>query len=225
MTKTHLRNAGWAKLLFNICHLPGPNYYEIMTNFRHSSSLLLLFLAGCGGAPSRVVPEYPASNSGSAAVQLLDADADGTLKEAETEKAPGLKAAFKSIDADGNGGITANEIDARVQTWANSKVGRISATLSLTFNGAPLANVEVKLVPEPFLGTNLKTAVGTTNASGFVTPTAPETAEKLPGAAPGFYRVEVTGPSVPAKFSTETTLGVEIAPDSMLNGPVKLELK
>src|SRR5687768_8795584 len=85
--------------------------------------LAALVLAGCGDAPSRVVPEYPASDSGAAAVKLLDANGDGVLLEAEMDKAPGLKAAVPAVDANSDGGLSATEIDRRIQAWADSKVG------------------------------------------------------------------------------------------------------
>lgn len=190
--------------------------------------LVALLFIGCSKAPSRVVPETPAGNSAAAAIAGHDADKDGLLSEQELAKAPGLKAALKQADADLDGKLSADEIDKRIAAWARSKVGRMSIVCLVSRKGVPLADAEVRLVPEPFLGTALQAGTAKTNAQGMATPSAPTTDDKPPGLAPGFYRIEIQSASgdIPAAYNTETPFGVEIAPDSnaMMMGPLRFEL-
>ena len=202
-----------------------------MTAFHWSGWLVLLscFVTGCGSAPPRVVPERPVGNAGSAAIAAFDANQDGSLDAKELEKAPGLKAALAQADSDQDGKLSAAEISQRISVWANSRVGRMSIPCAVLRNGLPLANAEVRLVPEAFLGTALKPATGTTNSQGIATPNSPAADGKAEGIAPGFYRVEISttdGAAIPAAFNTDTTLGVEIAPDAaaLMSGPLKFEI-
>ena len=186
--------------------------------------------AGCTGAPPRVVAEAPASNSGAQAIKAFDANLNGSLDEKELEKLPGLKSGLKKADENLDGELSAKEIDARIDAWARSKVGRMTVACIIKHQGAPLANAEVKFIPESFLGSSLQTATGTTGANGMVMPSAPESDEKPPGVAPGFYRIEVTapagGPPLPAPYNTES-LGMEVAPDveALATGPIQIDLK
>jgi hypothetical protein len=183
---------------------------------------------GCGRAPSRVVPEAPASNAGAAAVTAHDADKNGLLDESELQRAPGLKAALKQADTDGDGRLSAAEIDARISAWAKSKVGRMSVACIVMRQGTPLADAEVRFVPESFLGSALPTATAKTNAQGLAMPSAPQSEEKPPGVPPAFYRVEITTAAgdIPASYNTMTTLGAEVAPDvsALMMGPLRFEL-
>jgi hypothetical protein len=175
-----------------------------------------LFVAtGCQRTPARLYPpDINASAAGTQAMETYDADKNGTLSGAELDKCPALKSAMARIDTTGEGSITAAKITARIQAWQKSKLARIPVTCSVLHNGKPLADADVKLVPEKFLGPNMQTASGHTDKNGVVMPSVPTTGrEDPPGAAPGFYRVEITkaGESIPAKYNTETTLGVEVA--------------
>jgi hypothetical protein len=196
-------------------------------NLNHAFGLVVaLLFVGCSSPPPRVVAEAPSANSGAAAIEAHDADKDGLLSEQELAKAPGLKAGLKQADADLDGKLSAAEIDARVATWAKSKVGRMSLACTVMRRGMPLADAEVRLVPESFLGTALPTATAKTNAQGFAMPTAPKA--DASGLPPGYYRVEIYSASndVPAAFNTATTLGVEVAPDAtaIMTGPLRFEL-
>jgi hypothetical protein len=71
----------------------------------------------------------------------------------------------------------------------------------------------LKLVPEPFMGSNVKAAEATTDTSGAVLPTIP--GSPYPGVNSGVYRVEITGTlpggkPIPAKYNTSTTLGLAV---------------
>jgi hypothetical protein len=168
------------------------------------------------------------SNAGAAAIAAHDADKDGSLSESELKGAPGLMAALKQADTNSDGKLSAAEIDARIAAWAKSKVGRMSVACVVTRRGAPLADAEVRLVPESFLGTALPTATAKTNAQGLAMPSAPQSEEKPPGVPPAFYRVEITTPAgdIPSAYNSATTLGAEVAPDvsALMMGPLRFEL-
>lgn len=174
--------------------------------------LAAVLTAGCGGgAPPRVVPQAIASDAPQKALELYDANKDGTIEGAELDKVPGLKAALKSIDTNGDGKISAEEIAAQIQKWQESKIGRLPVPTKITRRGTPLAGATVTLEPESFLGTELKPGTGVTDQFGMATMTN-ENAGSASGLSPGFYRVKVTKPgdNIPAKYNTATELGTEV---------------
>lgn len=180
-------------------------------------ALGLILAVGCSKGPSRLhPPAINASAAGSQAVEMYDTDKDGKISGAELDKCPALKAAIGQIDDTGEGAVTAAKITARVKKWQDSKLGRMSLSCTILRNGAPLADADVKFVPEKFLGEEIKTASGKTDKNGVaMISVATSGREDPPGVAPGLYRVEVTkGSEVPAKFNTDTTLGQEVALDA-----------
>jgi hypothetical protein len=176
--------------------------------------LTILVTIGCGGSSlPPVSPQSIAANSPQKAMEMYDANKDGFLDDKELEKVPGLAAAKQQLDTDHDGKISADEIAARIDSWRQSKLGRTVLTCVITRNGKPLNGATVVLAPEPFLGDQLTSGSGTTDASGRAFVAA---AGDPPGLSPGFYRVQVTkdGDNIPAKFNTETILGQEIAADA-----------
>jgi hypothetical protein len=150
-------------------------------------------------------------------MELYDANHDGFLDPAELEKVPGLKAALKEVDTDHDGKISQPEIAARIKSWADSKIGRVQVTYRVMHGGKPLAGATVLFKPEPFLGGAIQSGSGTTSAWGVgVISSANAATPAVRGLSPGFYRIEITksGESIPAKYNSETTLGVEAAGDS-----------
>ena len=65
----------------------------------------MLLLAGCSGKPSRVHPDAIAGDAPQKAMDLYDTDQDGFIDGAELDKVPGLKAALKQVDTNGDGKI------------------------------------------------------------------------------------------------------------------------
>ena len=194
-----------------------------------ASAAILAVAAGCSDSmPARVYPDKPDPQAGARALELYDADHDGCLNVAELDKVPGLKAAIKQVDTNGDGKISAAEITARIKTWEDSRAGRLSLACMFTHNGKPLAGATIKLVPEKFLGGELKTATGVTDSFGIARPATPGGVGPASGVSPGFYRVEVTkeGENIPAKYNTETKLGTEAALDceGIGLGVIKFEL-
>jgi hypothetical protein len=151
-------------------------------------------------------------------MEMYDTNKDGVLSREELANSPALRAALDRIDVGGKGTITAADIAARIQAWQMSKLGRISVGCTVLRNGRPLADAEVKFVPEKFLGESMPTASGKTDSSGVATISVPTSGERddPPGVPPGLYLVEVTkaGDNIPAKYNTHTTLGQEVARDT-----------
>ena len=182
-------------------------------------------LGGCGGSSSRVQPLEVAPDAARKAMELYDVNKDGFLDQGELEKVPGLKAALKQVDTNGDGKISAAEIDARIAAWKESKVGRMGVTCRVRNRGKPLVGATVTFVPESFLGDNLRSVSGTTDARGRCA--LRESEAGPPGVSPGFYRIQVTkhGENIPAKYNTETTLGQEVARDAAGNeGAIAIDL-
>ena len=182
-----------------------------------AAGIALLAGLGCwGSVPAQVAPPGIDPAAASKAMQEFDANKDGYLDAKELEKAPGLKAALSKIDTNGDGKISADEINARIKVWKDSKVARMTIICRVTHNGKPLEGATVVLEPEKFLGDQLKTASGVTDAAGTAFPTASYEGSDTKGIAPGFYRVRITksGENIPAKYNAETTLGQEVARDA-----------
>ena len=187
---------------------------------------------GCGGGPARV--EQPGYNpqAGADALAAYDANNDGVIADEEFDSAPALRAALGQIDMDGDERLTATEIDARVQEWQRTKIAEMPVRCEVTLDGQALPGASVVFEPEPFLGTNLHSAIGTTAPSGTggITLAKEHLADpKYAGVACGWYKIRVTHSDreIPARYNTETTLGCEVAMNAhwVNHGAVLLELK
>ena len=210
--------------------------------------IIVLAVSGCGGrSQSAVQPMEIASDAGSQAIAKYDANKDGFLDYDELAKAPGLRAGVAKIKnlGSGRGGkppesqlksakISAEEIDARIQKWKERSTGRITLSWKVFRKkggkSQPLADAEVKFVPEEFLGKGLTIGTGKTDKYGSVMVAQPSRGGDDPavGMCPGYYRVEITkGSEIPAKYNKDTILGVEVASDSLdiESGQTKFELE
>jgi hypothetical protein len=182
--------------------------------------LAMIFSGGCGAKKGKsYAPELDAAAVAKAAMAQYDTNKDGKISGAELDKAASLKSNLEKIDLDGDKAITADEITARIRLWQTDKWLRCRSMINCTVyrNNKPLANAEVKLAPEKFLGDKLKAAKGTTTFNGGVTLSIPDLAPgDPPGVDPGFYRVEITksGEKIPAKYNTDTTLGLDSSTDN-----------
>jgi hypothetical protein len=179
--------------------------------------VFLVALSGCSSAPSRIIsPDVDAAEAAAAAVKKYDRDSDGRLNESELSACPSLAHALAGYDADADKALTAAEIEAGVARWTEQKTGAITLPFYVTMDGRPLAGANIRIVPEDFLQGAVKPASATSNnaGSGFLGMSKedrPANAPNLPLVQPGLYRVEITHPAVslPAKYNTETTLGLE----------------
>ncbi len=196
---------------------------------------LLPVLGGCSGRPARVQqPKINPAAAGRDALELYDTDGDGRIAGAELDASPPLKNELALIDTDQDGGISADEIAARVEAWKAMKTALLSLRGTVALNGKPASGMEVLYEPEPFLTDYLAPARGETDAFGlFAASVAKEDrprADTPSGVPMGFYRVRITskeGESIPARYNSDTTLGLEVSFDNkrVLNMAVLHKLK
>lgn len=204
---------------------------------------LAFSLVGCSNAPSRVTAPGISGSAAADAIAKYDKNGDGALDDEELKAVPALSKDYGTGDAsvagaksrfdkNSDGNITADEISARINEWVDSKVGLLQFSLQVTLDGRPLEGATVTLVPEEFLGTSIKTASGVTDSTGRAnTAIAAEDLQAnetgLSGMRVGVYKVQITHPStnIPAKYNTETTIGVEVAQDDPESGRLVLPIK
>jgi hypothetical protein len=185
---------------------------------RWQIGLAFLLAAGCNRGPGAIQPpDIDADAAASHALELHDRNGDGQLSKDEWSASPALVAVVPGYDRSGDGTLTDTEIADGIAAWRQSGVGARSVPFSLRWNGRPLAGATVRLVPAPFIESGLKGASGQSGPSGAgqlsVAPEdRPRNAPNIPLMQPGIYHVEITHPSIkiPAKYNTETTLGIEI---------------
>ena len=191
--------------------------------------LCLVFLAGCSGRPSRLDPPEIPSDAGEQAVGKYDANGNGSIEGDELDKVPALKASLKRVDTDGDGQVSAAEVNARIDAWRKSRVALARVAATVRRDGRPLRDAVVKLVPESFLGDAVKTAQATTDGSGAAHLQISNDPDER-GVQLGYYRIEVTKPggdgkeTIPPRYNAETELGIEITRDDPTSDHLKLNL-
>lgn len=185
--------------------------------------------AGCGpGRPARVpAPRLDPAAVTAAVFAAADADGDGALGGEEWTKVPALVAAAAVLDTNGDKRLSRDELAKWLEDVRASKVAITSFAAQVMHKGKPLADATVKLIPETFMGSELKAAEGKTDAGGSVLVTIPDS--KYPGVHCGLYRVEIVGNGtdgkpLPAKFNAESMLGVAVGGMLPENGMVLFEL-
>lgn len=176
----------------------------------------LLLPAGCGGPARLKPPQVDPDSAAARAMSMYDSNGDGDLSGRELDACPGIQRSISSYDTDGNGGVSAAEIVARLKYLAQFKTALTPLRDQVLLDGRPLAGAEVKLLPEAYLGDEVKSASGTTNRAGTASLTI--SAEDLPEQQRGYhgihfgtYKVQITHPEkkLPDKYNTNTTLGYE----------------
>lgn len=170
--------------------------------------VMLLAAGGCGlGGPGRVAaPSVQPAAAAAAAIKAYDTNGDGRLDESELETCGSLRQVAARWDADGDKALSQDEITGRMQEMFGAGVGLLGVSCTITRNGRPVPEVEVRFVPEDFLGGAIKPATGTTDANGVAAVAVPEAdrpedQRDLQLMQVGMYRVELQGPGVtpPAK--------------------------
>lgn len=146
-----------------------------------------------------------------------DRDGDGKVAGDELDAAPALKAALDNLDTNGDGAVDADEVTARVESWQESRIGRMSLTCRVTRRGQSLEGATITFEPESYLGEEIQAAVGETDAGGMAVPSIPDA--DPPGIAPGLYLVRISlkkngQEMIPPKYNSETTLGQEASQDA-----------
>jgi len=174
--------------------------------------------AGCSDSPSRISTiAWDADKLADQAIADLDKDSDGQLSMKELKAAPGLKSLAQQYGSqDGkkparNFRLSRENIHQRLEYYQKMRGGLSSFTCRVMLNGRPISGATVRLIPESFQGDTIKRAVGISTPQGqaqLVTEGA-----EIPGVRMGMYRVEITSSDnpIPAKYNTQTTLGVEIS--------------
>jgi hypothetical protein len=175
---------------------------------------------GCSGKPGSVTtPDVDPEEAAELAVEQYDKNADSLLSGDELAACPALKEALPGYDGDGNGLLSPEEISTGIARWEQRGMGAIVLPFTVTLDGRPLGDAQVKLTPVPFIGDAVKPAAGIADSRGAgALNMAPEDRpsnlpKNVPAIQPGLYNVEITHPStkVPAKYNTATTLGLEAA--------------
>lgn len=189
---------------------------------------LLLLTVGCS-ADRVPVPSVSPDDAAKQALAEYDTNHDGVIDAKELERCPALKSALKQMDKNGDGKLSAQEIADHIADYRASKVGMISAACEVAFEGKPLAGATVTFTPEKFLGPNVKTASGVTDATGFAK--LQIAGEELSGVHCGFFRVEISKKdaggkeTLPARYNSQTVLGQEVSPATLArNPPLKFRL-
>lgn len=173
--------------------------------------------AGCSGGPARVAPpEIDPEAAARAALELYDRSADGLLDEQELAACPGMLRQRTAYDTNQDGVIDQAEIAARLGELLRHEVGLTQLKCRVRYRGRPLAGAEVVFEPEPYLGTQVLPARGTTDADGgaqlSVDPeTLPEDLRRLRAVHYGTFKVRITHPQValPVQYHEQTQLGYE----------------
>lgn len=184
-----------------------------------SSAAMLVALcavsAGClSTPPAPPMPSYDPAGSAAKAFELYDANKDGKLDSKELAKCASLAFALVELDVNNDKAIDLAELTGRLQTYVDVGVARKLFMAQVVLDDAPLPEAEVRLIPEDFMLGAVTEGVGTSDPLGMVAISAQGV--DPPGVGVGFYRVQVSKKdasgkeTVPAKFNTDTTLGIEV---------------
>jgi hypothetical protein len=168
-------------------------------------------LAGC--SESRVAPPVKVNVEQAAqdAMKQLDANGDGFLDETELAKCPGLLSCLQAWDKDKDGKLSKAEIAEGLAPLKNNETGLRAVACRVYLDDQPLAGATVTLVPEKFLGPEMKPASGVSDGEGRVS--LKVAGQQFAGVPPGLYRIEVSRKDaggqemVPPQYNKETTLG------------------
>lgn len=206
------------------------NTRRAVTRPRYACVVILLVVTGCGqGRPARVVaPAIDTEAVTTAVFTAADADGSGRLESGELVTVPGIASAAGVLDTDGDRAVSRQELSAWLDTVRRSKVAIMAFEPQVRHRGRPLAAAVVKLVPESFMGHEMKAAEGTTDADGIAQVTIP--GGRYPGVNCGVYRVEITGTGndgrpLPERYNSTSTLGVAVGGPVSEQGPAVFELK
>src|SRR4051794_30094520 len=113
---------------------------------------LICTASGCFFSTKRVsAPKINASAAADKAMELYDKNGDGSIDKKELEACPGLLAALKVYDTDGNQQISRQEIADRITDWKTTSSAMATVDCRVTLDGRPLGGATVRFVPEPYL--------------------------------------------------------------------------
>ena len=181
--------------------------------------MALLLSSGCARQQQRVqAPDIDPWAAGRAAMKAYDTDGDGRIGGKELAKIPSLQSALAHVDTSNDGMVSIEELATRIVSWQQSRIGVLSVSCSVTIDDTPVNGAHVRFIPEEFLGNAIMTCSGKSTARGDVMLAIDDPLLKtrgINGAHCGFYKVVITGSAIPSKYvTTDTPLGVEVAPDA-----------
>ncbi len=193
----------------------------------------IVVFVGCARGPAAVeLPSVDGSDVADFAMEHFDTNHDGAINASEMTACPPLVVALASYDADNNGELTAEEINARITSLYGPGAALTSADCVVTLNGRHLHGATVKFRPVEMLGSSVKPAQGVTDQSGIARMALGDNdlPDDLKGTAllhPGLYHVEITHPqiTIPASYNTGTTLGFEVDPSQRTGTSALFDLK
>lgn len=186
------------------------------------AALALLAIAGCSDEPpSPPRPHIDPQQAAQEALKLYDKKGDGVLDAKELKDSPPLFDLLQNIKAkspDHPDTLSAADIASRLEGWAKGPSILIPAAGMVSVDGKPLDAATVTFEPEPFLGPSYHSHQGQTNGAGLFQ-LDPDLKELGNGIFVGLYRVRISKKvggkeTIPARYNTETELGVELSPDN-----------
>jgi hypothetical protein len=171
-------------------------------------------LAGC--SEHRIAPpvKVNAEQAAAEAMKQLDANGDGFLDETELAKCPGLLSCLQAWDTDKDGKLSKAEIAEGLAPLKSNEIALHAVNCRIYMDDRPLQGATVTLLPEKFLGPDVKPVSGKSDSDGRVT--LQVAGQELPGVPPAIYRIEVSlkdsggQETIPARYNTETVLGKQI---------------
>lgn len=205
-----------------------------MAQSRYVASVLALWtlglaVTGCGSRrPARLAaPSFSAEQAATAILTRADTNSDGSIDAGEASRVAALKQAIRDLDSDGDKRLARAELLRWFEEILRSRVAINPLGLTITHRGKPLANAQVQLVPEDFLGPGVSIATGTTDAAGLVRPAI--AGSQHTGVNCGLYRIEISGRGndgrpLSARFNTATTLGLAVGGHVPQSGLVTIAL-
>lgn len=169
--------------------------------------LVLPLLSIFGGCSDHVAPVlHEPAEAARLAIETYDANADGVIGGSEFEESPALASALERADLDGDGNLSEQEIQSRLEAY-QTQSQRIGTIIRLEDGRKPLDGATVILEMESFLGDGLPVYQGAADRGGKVTLT--RNGESAPMVPVGLYRVRIKR----SGSDQETLRGCEIADD------------
>ncbi len=193
--------------------------------FRNTQTAMVAVLSaatliGCSRGPIPLTaPPIQVEEAVDTAFSLYDKDEDGVLGKVELSACPAFQDAMtNSIDKNNDQKLSREELAEKFSMWVNGGVGVTSFICRISLKGKSLKGAQVLLVPEEFFGGIIQPAEGMTDRAGLaqlsIDPShLPADLQDFRAVQQGHYRVQITHPSIeiPAKYNTETILGIEIS--------------
>lgn len=191
-----------------------------MSSPRHHALLSLIFalpwLISCGASRDPQPVHLEPTAAVSDALSRQDTDRDGVLSAAEWQSSLSLAKAATRIDANKDGQLTPQEIEARLRAY-QSQPAYFGVMIHTQRQGQPVPGVEIRILPEPFLGEGFAAYAGTADSDGRVSVARGDGSLRdiMP---PGLYTVEI------GNGSAMTRQGLEVAADVPDGRMIRLQI-